>query len=94
MRASYYNTANEYGAELLRHESASARQENDILAYMTRHKGSPFTAERIEAVFGIPRTSVSRALANLTAKNQIEKSSSARWKSSFGRSCYAWRVAA
>jgi len=90
---SHYNTTGETGAVLQANEGKAARQERDILNYMTDHKLTPFTAEDIEREFCIPRTSVSRALANLTARNAIQKSSSARWKSKFGRSCYAWRVA-
>jgi len=88
----HYNTTAQTGETLRQHKAGAKEQESRILEYMTNQRGVPFTAEMIEAAFVLPRTSVSRALANLTANGEIEKSSKARWKSSYGRACHAWRV--
>lgn len=88
----FYNTTRQTGSTLEVSQSSASRQEAAILEFMTNQCGIPFTAEDIESEFGYPRASVSRAMRNLTKGMQIEKSSSARWKSHYGRSCYAWRV--
>lgn len=89
---SYYNTTGSSGEELAASKGAAAMQEQSILSFMRQNRMTPYTAEQIEQQFGLPRTSVSRAMRNLTARGAIRKSSSARWKSSYGRSCYAWRA--
>ena len=88
----HYNTTGATADQRALLNRNTAMQEQRILAHMKANRMQPFTAEEIEREFGLPRTSVSRALCNLTKDGAIRKSSSARWKSSFGRACYAWRA--
>ena len=86
----FYNTTQE--PDKAARDEACNEQEKTILEFMRRNRMTAYTAEDIEREFKIPRASVSRAMCNLTKRQQIRKSSSARWKSSYGRACYAWRA--
>ena len=89
----YYNTTGRHGTELESHRDAAASQEENLLEFMTNQRGVAFTADQIEIEFPEwPRASVTRALSNLTDRELIEKSSSARWVSKYKRACNAWRV--
>jgi len=88
----FYNTTNETGSRLQKAVARTERQEDRILNFMRLNSDKWFTAEEIEKFFIIPRASVSRAMANLTKAGRVEKSETADWMSSYGVSCYGWRV--
>lgn len=85
----FYNTTRESGQLLMDFRAATARQE-DILTGLFQMYGS-LSPKRIEELTGYPRTSIARALRNLTIEEKITKTE-LKTQSRYGRPEHIWTI--
>ena len=89
----YFNTNAETGPELAASRRMVRGQEADILALFRRHPDRGRTSRELQAVFGIERTSVTRALRGLTDRGHLEKSEKPTTRCGWtGKQVHTWRL--
>jgi len=91
---SFFNTTGEKGGELDKYESQAQDQETKILSHLKNFPNDWFTPEEItEEVFNnnVPRSSIARALANLTKNQLLLKSGKANAIGKYGRPVHTWK---
>ena len=89
----HYNTTFEAGEELARCQSAALTQERKLENWFSAMPdGTEAPRHKIERLFGMDKTSASRALRNLTIRGVLEKTER-KVKAPSGRNVYTWRLA-
>lgn len=90
---SYYNTTRVSGGQLDLYESKAKSQEIDVLRFFQKHPTGAFSPEDVgRAVMPrAPRTSVGRALTNLTKEGYLIKTDR-KVIGSYGRPIYLWEL--
>jgi len=97
MKHHFHNTTNEpFQIELL-YDGMAKGQERKILLHFRSRPHIWYNAEEVGSLVFFeykrppPRSSIARALANLTRDKRIIKSDTASSKSTYNRACYEWR---
>lgn len=97
-RNHFHNTTNEPDQLALKYDAIAKGQEGIILLHFKSRPYIWYNAEEIGSLvfFGDkrppPRSSIARALANLTRDGYIRKSCYADSVSSYNRACYSWSL--
>ncbi len=98
MSASYHNTTNSSGDELLRYDAKAKSQEGKILHWLEEGAGlglkGPYAPSMIRKLCfanQVPLTSVRRALSNLTEARQLVKTDTQK-RGPYGRPEHTWRL--
>lgn len=94
--ATFFNTTNETGGDLVDATKAAGHQEQHVEAFFRQHdRDRGWTPGEVhKAVFNhwVPLTSVRRAMTNLTSKGVLVKTDIKR-RGRYRRNEYAWRIA-
>jgi hypothetical protein len=91
---SYFNTNAESGKVLKDSEIKAKNQEDLILSYFRKYKGScltPFELQKRLNWFNVPITSIRRAMTNLTRRGLLIKSVQMR-NGIYGKLNYCWEL--
>jgi len=91
---SYHNTTDSVGAEFRRYAVKAATQEKQLLELFAISPERSYTpSEAVSATWlNAPLTSIRRAISNLTAAGELEKTAEQR-PGPYGRPEYCWRAA-